>query len=131
MALIIMQNCTACDACEPVCPIEAIKAGEPIYRIDPFKCTECVGHFAWDSRLELIWKLKGPGSSWAAAEASGARAPRAAGLTARGPTHRASAVLATVCRSPRGAQEAISRNCQRAWGIVSLSEFCGAQVTEK
>ncbi len=43
MALIIMANCTACDACEPVCPNEAISVGDPIYRIDPFKCTECVG----------------------------------------------------------------------------------------
>ncbi len=43
MALKIMENCTACDACEPVCPNEAISVGEPIYRIDAFKCTECVG----------------------------------------------------------------------------------------
>jgi len=43
MALIILADCTACDACEPVCPNEAIKAGDPIYIIDPMKCTECVG----------------------------------------------------------------------------------------
>lgn len=43
MALMITEACTACDACEPVCPNEAIKAGEPIYVIDPMKCTECVG----------------------------------------------------------------------------------------
>ena len=43
MALKINDNCTACDACEPVCPNEAITAGDPIYVIDPFKCTECVG----------------------------------------------------------------------------------------
>lgn len=43
MALMIQQNCTACDACEPVCPNEAIRAGDPIYVIDPMKCTECVG----------------------------------------------------------------------------------------
>ena len=43
MALLITEVCTACDACEPVCPNEAITAGDPIYIIDPFKCTECVG----------------------------------------------------------------------------------------
>ncbi|HEC00077.1 MAG: YfhL family 4Fe-4S dicluster ferredoxin [Emcibacter sp.] len=43
MALMIIDSCTACDACEPVCPNEAITEGEPIYKIDPFKCTECVG----------------------------------------------------------------------------------------
>ena len=43
MALMITEACTACDACEPVCPNEAISVGEPIYRIDALKCTECVG----------------------------------------------------------------------------------------
>lgn len=43
MALLITEECTACDACEPVCPNEAITAGNPIYVIDPEKCTECVG----------------------------------------------------------------------------------------
>ena len=43
MALIIYDACTACDACKPVCPNEAISAGELIYTIDPMKCTECVG----------------------------------------------------------------------------------------
>ena len=43
MALMINPNCTACDACEPVCPNEAISVGDPIYIIDAFKCTECVG----------------------------------------------------------------------------------------
>jgi len=42
MALMITDNCTACDACKPVCPNEAISAGSP-YVIDPLKCTECVG----------------------------------------------------------------------------------------
>jgi len=39
----INEDCTACDACEPVCPNEAIKEGDPIYIIDPLRCTECVG----------------------------------------------------------------------------------------
>ena len=45
MALTINDACTACDACVPVCPNEAITAGNPIYVIDPLKCTECVGYF--------------------------------------------------------------------------------------
>lgn len=43
MALKIYEACTACDACEPVCPNNAISVGDPIYTIDPLKCTECVG----------------------------------------------------------------------------------------
>jgi ferredoxin len=43
MALLITEACTACDACLPVCPNEAISPGDLFYRIDPFKCTECVG----------------------------------------------------------------------------------------
>ena len=42
MALLITIECTACDACKPVCPNEAIAAGEP-YVIDVLRCTECVG----------------------------------------------------------------------------------------
>ena len=43
MALIITEDCTACDACRPVCPNEAISTGDPAYVIDPLRCTECVG----------------------------------------------------------------------------------------
>ena len=43
MALLINDDCTACDACKPACPNEAISVGSPIYLIDPDKCTECVG----------------------------------------------------------------------------------------
>jgi ferredoxin len=43
MALFINDDCTACDACKPACPNEAISVGNPIYLIDPDKCTECVG----------------------------------------------------------------------------------------
>jgi len=43
MALHITQDCTACDACRPVCPNEAIAIGDPIHVIDPLRCTECVG----------------------------------------------------------------------------------------
>jgi ferredoxin len=43
MALMINEDCTACDACPSVCPNEAITAAEPIYVIDALRCTECVG----------------------------------------------------------------------------------------
>ncbi len=43
MALLINDACTACDACEPVCPNQAISVAMPAYIIDAFKCTECVG----------------------------------------------------------------------------------------
>ena len=43
MALKIIDGCTLCDACVPDCPNEAITAGDPLYIIDPLKCTECVG----------------------------------------------------------------------------------------
>lgn len=43
MALRVTEDCTNCEACEPVCPNEAIKMGELIYQIDPLRCTECVG----------------------------------------------------------------------------------------
>jgi ferredoxin len=43
MALTINDCCTLCDACRPVCPNEAIAAGDTIYTIDASRCTECVG----------------------------------------------------------------------------------------
>lgn len=45
MALIINDECIACDACVDECPNEAIAEGDPIYVIDPDRCTECVGHY--------------------------------------------------------------------------------------
>lgn len=45
MALMITDDCINCDVCEPECPNEAISMGQDIYRIDPNRCTECVGHF--------------------------------------------------------------------------------------
>ena len=42
MALIITDDCTACDACLDPCPNDAISEGD-IYVIDPLRCTECVG----------------------------------------------------------------------------------------
>lgn len=43
MAYMITDECAACDACRPECPNQAISEGDPIYVIDPEKCTECVG----------------------------------------------------------------------------------------
>ena len=45
MALKITQDCINCDVCAPECPNEAISLGPDIYRIDPGRCTECVGHY--------------------------------------------------------------------------------------
>lgn len=45
MALKITEECINCDVCEPVCPNEAIYAGDDIYVINPALCTECVGHY--------------------------------------------------------------------------------------
>jgi ferredoxin len=45
MALIIADDCIACDACREECPNEAIEENEPVYFIDPDRCTECVGYY--------------------------------------------------------------------------------------
>ncbi len=45
MALIITDECIACDACREECPSGAIEENDPIYIIDPDRCTECVGYF--------------------------------------------------------------------------------------
>ncbi len=42
----ITDECINCDVCEPACPNQAISPGAEYYVIDPYKCTECVGHFA-------------------------------------------------------------------------------------
>lgn len=45
MAMVILEECISCGACEPECPNEAITQGETIYVVDPAKCTECVGAY--------------------------------------------------------------------------------------
>ncbi len=45
MALIITEECTSCGACVEDCPNQAISEGDPVYVIDPEKCTECTGFF--------------------------------------------------------------------------------------
>jgi ferredoxin len=43
MAYKITDDCISCGACESECPNQAISEGDTIYKIDPEKCTECVG----------------------------------------------------------------------------------------
>ena len=45
MALMITDECIACDACLDECPTAAIEEGDPIYIIDPDRCVECVGFY--------------------------------------------------------------------------------------
>lgn len=45
MALLINENCIACDACKDECPTEAIDVGENVYIIDPDKCIECINYY--------------------------------------------------------------------------------------
>lgn len=49
MALEIVDACVGCYACEPLCPNEAISArkaaGQPLFLINPDKCTECLGDY--------------------------------------------------------------------------------------
>ena len=45
MALVIADECIACDACREECPNEAIEENDPIYLIDSDYCTECIGHY--------------------------------------------------------------------------------------
>jgi ferredoxin len=44
MAYKINRDCISCGACEGECPNQAISE-DSIYKIDPDKCTECVGSF--------------------------------------------------------------------------------------
>ncbi len=53
MALMITDECTACDACIEPCPNDAITAGELIFVIDALRCTECVGAED-DPQCELV-----------------------------------------------------------------------------
>lgn len=41
MAHVISDECIACGACEPTCPVDAISAGDPNYLIDAATCTDC------------------------------------------------------------------------------------------
>lgn len=43
--MIVKDQCTACSACESQCPNQAISFKGDCFRIDPAKCTECIGFF--------------------------------------------------------------------------------------
>jgi len=53
MALTITEECISCDACEPVCPNQAICLCDEYYQINPKLCTECVGHFEQAQCIEV------------------------------------------------------------------------------
>ncbi len=41
MAHTITDDCLACGACAPECPVEAISEGDPKYIINADTCTDC------------------------------------------------------------------------------------------
>ncbi|MCL2105502.1 MAG: 4Fe-4S binding protein [Oscillospiraceae bacterium] len=41
MAYVINGDCISCGACEAECPVEAIRAGDELYIIDPDLCIDC------------------------------------------------------------------------------------------
>ncbi len=45
MALMITDECIACDACREECPTMAIEEGDPVYIVDPDRCTECLNEY--------------------------------------------------------------------------------------
>lgn len=49
MATMITSDCINCGACEPECPNNAIRQGDPVYIIDPLLCTECVGFHDYEA----------------------------------------------------------------------------------
>ena len=53
MPALIEASCINCDMCEPECPNGAIFMGEEIYQIEASKCTECVGHYAQPTCVQV------------------------------------------------------------------------------
>lgn len=41
MAHLINDECIACGACAAECPVECIAESDPIYVINPKRCTDC------------------------------------------------------------------------------------------
>lgn len=58
MELEIIELCTNCYACEPLCPSQAIFEAKPHFLIDANKCTECAGDFA-DAQCASICPIEG------------------------------------------------------------------------
>ncbi len=53
MAYVIGDDCTMCGSCISVCPVEAIKEGDPKFVIDADTCTDC-GACAGECPVEAI-----------------------------------------------------------------------------
>lgn len=53
MALLIIEECINCGACEDECPNDAISEGDDVYVIDSECCTECVGAFDEPKCIEV------------------------------------------------------------------------------
>jgi len=53
MSYKIIDDCISCGACESECPNKAISEGDVIYKIDPEKCSECVGAHASSKCVEV------------------------------------------------------------------------------
>ena len=53
MAMKIVSECINCAACEPECPNEAIGAADPVFVVDPERCTECVGAYEKPRCIEV------------------------------------------------------------------------------
>ena len=65
MALEIIESCVNCYACEPLCPNGAIYQAKPHFRIDPDKCTECLGESMRTPSAPASARSRGPSSmSW-------------------------------------------------------------------
>jgi ferredoxin len=58
MAYQIIESCTNCFACEPLCPSEAIYEAKPHFLIDAKKCTECEGDYV-DAQCASICPIEG------------------------------------------------------------------------
>ena len=41
MAYVISDDCTMCGSCKAICPVEAIREGDPKYVIDADTCVDC------------------------------------------------------------------------------------------
>ena len=53
MPHVISDDCSMCGAWREVCPVDAIKEGDPKYVIDPDVCTDC-GACAAECPVEAI-----------------------------------------------------------------------------
>ena len=50
---IVAEDCIACGACEPECPVEAISEADDVFIIDPNICVECEGYSDYNQCVEV------------------------------------------------------------------------------